>query len=308
MRVIEKVFLKTISRESMLPEGSCITAAVSGGADSVAMLYLLYKFAPARKWTIDVLHINHGLREDSASDESFVGNLAGQLGMVFTCKTPSVDSTGSMESRWSRTRQAIYEKMPGIVTVAHTASDRAETLLMRLFEGAGLRGLGGMDYTGVGPVRRPLLDITGKELRSWLNEKGLKWIEDSSNRDTDISRNRLRLEVMPIINENFPEAVNGICRSGSLLSSWRDLQDQLFLFSEENNSISRLELFEMPGVLAGLTLWQMAGQPRSGFQEFHKVLNWLKKGGKGNHILPGGKRLVADSEEIFVEERGTGRY
>ena len=292
----------------MLPEKSCITAAVSGGADSVAMLYLLCKFAPARKWVVNVLHINHGLRKESAADEVFVSNLAAQLGVGFTCEKPSSDSSGSMESRWSRIRQEIYGKQSGIVAVAHTASDRAETLLMRLFEGAGLRGLGGMDYTGVGPVRRPLLDVTGAELRLWLKEKKLEWIEDSSNSDTNIYRNRLRQEVMPVINDNFPEAVAGICRSGSLLSSWRDLQDQLFLFSLENKSIPRLELFNMPGVLAGLTLWQMAGQPRSGFLEFQKVLNWLRNGGRGNHVLPGGKRLVADSEIVRVEARGTGRY
>lgn len=310
MRVIEKVFLKTISRESMLPKGSSITAAVSGGADSVAMLYLLSKFAYSRHWNVNVLHINHGLREESLSDENFVRDITDKLGMDFTCETPShsLGSKGSMESKWSRVRQEIYENLPGIVTVAHTASDRAETLLMRLFEGAGLRGLGGMDYKGIGPVRRPLLDITGKELRNWLNEKGLKWIEDSTNSDKDIFRNRLRHEVMPVISSNFPEAIAGICRSGSLLSSWRDLQEQLLLFSEESNSISRMELLELPGVLAGLTLWQMAGQPRSGFQEFNKVLSWVKKGGEGNHIIPGGKRLIADNENIYVEDRGTGRY
>ncbi len=307
MRVIEKTFLNTISKLSLLPTGSRITAAVSGGADSVAMLYLLHRFAPARRWNVDVLHINHGLRKEAAADEAFVSHLAGTLGLVFNCEKPVSKSGGSMESRWSSTRQDLYKKQPGIVTVAHTACDRAETLLMRLFEGAGLRGLGGMDYRGISPVVRPLLDLHSNEIRNWLKEKGFNWIEDATNKDLDISRNRLRLEIMPVIEKNFPEAVNGITRSGSLLSSWRDLQEQLSMFSQKD-AISRKELLEMPDVLASLTLWQMAEKPRNGFEEFNKILSWLNRGGKGKHILPGGKRLIAEGELVRVEARSSGRF
>ncbi len=307
MRALEKIFLKTIARESMFPEGSCITAAVSGGADSVAMLYLLSRFAVARSWQVEVLHIDHQLREDSRNDQLFVKSLSEQLKLPFCCRRPDSEAGGSMESRWSSIRQKIFLEQPGLVAVAHTASDRAETVLMRLFEGSGLRGLGGMDYSGVGPVRRPMLDMHGSEIRNWLKERKIEWIEDGSNQDTGIHRNRLRLEVMPVIEENFPEAVSGICRSGTLLSRWRDLQEQLFMFTEDN-SVNRGELLEMPGVLGALTLWSMAGKPRNGFEEFQKILKWLNSGGKGKHILPGGKRLVADEEYIRVETRGPGRF
>ncbi len=307
MRVLEKVFLETIAREFMFPSGSRITAAVSGGADSVAMLYMLNRFAVARAWQVDVLHINHGLREDSIRDELFVKDISDQLGLSFCCRRPDSGTDGSMESRWSSVRQSIFLEQSGIVAVAHTASDRAETVLMRLLEGSGLRGLGGMDYAGVGSVRRPMLDMHSSEIRNWLKEKDVSWIEDSSNQNTDIYRNRLRLQVMPVLEQNFPEAVSGICRSGALLSKWRDLQDQLNLFAE-GESINRGELLEMPGVLGALTLWNLAGKPRSGFEEFNKILGWLNRGGKGNHILPGGKKLVAEDDLVRVEARGPGRY
>ncbi|MCK5784960.1 MAG: tRNA lysidine(34) synthetase TilS [Candidatus Sabulitectum sp.] len=307
MRALEKVFLGTIARESLLPAGSHITAAVSGGADSVAMLYLLCRFADARDWHVDVLHINHRLRAASDEDESFVRNLAGQLDVPARFVSPEPDTKGSMESRWSSIRQSIYMEQPGIVAVAHTASDRAETILMRLFEGAGLRGLGGMDYHGVEPVQRPILDMHSTEIRNWLKEKGHHWVEDFSNRDMVMSRNRLRLEVMPALEEQFPEAVSGICRSGALLSHWRDLQDQLSGLTG-GDSVSREELLEVPGVLGALMLWQMAGKPRNGFDEFQKILDWIRRGGRGKHILPGGKRLVAEDELVRVESGGPGRF
>ena len=307
MRALEKVFLETIAKESMLPEGSCITAAVSGGADSVAMLYLLSKFAFTRKWKLDVLHINHSLRENSRRDEEFVSHLSEKLELPFLCRRPDSVENGSMESRWSSIRQSIFLQQSGIVAVAHTASDRAETLLMRLFEGSGLRGLGGMDYSGVGPVRRPMLDMHGRDIRKWLKESKLDWVEDESNGNPDIDRNRLRLRVMPVLEKSFPEAVSGIARSGAILSSWRDLQEAISA-STESSSVAIMELLEMPSVLASLTLWNLAGKPRNGFEEFNKILCWLNRGGRGKHILPGGKRLVAEGDLVLVKDRGSERY
>ncbi len=307
MRQLEKIFLETVARESMLPIGCSITAAVSGGADSVAMLYLLSRFAVARKWDLSVLHINHGLREESQRDEAFVKSLSEEFGLSFSCRRPVPGTEGSMESRWSSLRQDVFNEQPGIVTVAHTSSDRAETLLMRLFEGSGLRGLGGMDYSGTGSVRRPMLDMHKSEIRNWLVTNGIEWVEDKSNEDLDINRNRLRLQVMPVLESNFPEAVSGITRSGAILSRWRDLQEEISLISESNN-LPIAELLEMPSVLASLTLWNLAGKPRNGFEEFNKILCWLNRGGRGKHILPGGKRLIAEGDLILVKDRGSERY
>lgn len=307
MNSLESVFLNTVSRERMFPRGSDICAAVSGGADSVAMMHLLARFAGSRGWVVRVLHVNHQLRHDSDEDEQFVRGLAGELSLPFASVSPETVSGGSMESRWSSIRQQVYQSQPDLVAVAHNAGDRAETVLLRLVEGAGLRGLGGMDYSGRGSVRRPMLDMDRDSIRSWLAEQSLSWREDSSNSDPAMARNRMRMNVLPALRESFPEAVNGICRSGAILSKWRDLQEQLAdMFT--GDLIERSMFNELPEAVSSLALWQMAGKPRKGFAEFGKVTVWLKAGGNGTHLLPGGKKLIADRESVRIVEKGSGRY
>lgn len=307
MGKLEMAFLDTVSREELFPRGSSICAAVSGGADSVSMLHLLHRFSSSRGWKVRVMHINHGLRPEAASEQSFVAELSLELGLPFEAVEGQATAGGSMESRWSSLRQSVYSRQPDLVAVAHNADDRAETILLRLVQGAGLRGLGGMDYRGRGPVRRPMLDIERQEIRRWLEREGIPWMEDRSNLDTDIARNRMRHEVLPKLREGFPEAVGGICRSGSILSGWRDLQTQIScMFPAEETG--REDLISLPDALASLALWSMAGRPRKGYEELCKVVRWLRAGGTGEHILPGGKRLIAGKDVIRIEKKGTGRF
>jgi len=307
MSELERVFLKTISREVLFPRGSSVCAAVSGGADSVAMLHLLYRHSSSRGFRLRVLHINHRLRPQADHDQRFVEDLAKNLSLEFTAVNPDPDSGGSMESQWSTARQAVYAEQEGLVAVAHNACDRAETLLLRMVEGAGLRGLGGMDYLGKGPVRRPMLDMHGDSIREWLQSENLSWVEDHTNHDIAMARNRMRLKVIPVLEENFPLAVKGLCRTGSILSGWRDLQNRITELLP-NDSITRKDFLCLPEVLGCVALWHLSGKPRSGFEEFVKVYRWIVRDGTGEHILPGGKRLLAEEEHIRVEERGPGRF
>jgi tRNA(Ile)-lysidine synthase len=302
---IESVFLATVKRERLLPSGSAVTAAVSGGADSVAMLCLLQRFAPARRWKIQVLHIDHGLREGSGADAAFVLEICGQLGVSCRIERPEALSGGSMESRWSLARQKLYNETGTVVAVGHTMSDRAETLLLRLMEGSGLRGLGGMDYRGIGPVVRPLLDVTGTQAREYLKERHIPWREDPTNLDPTLARNRIRLSVMPALRAVFPHGEEGLSRSSAALSRWRDLQD--VLTESAGNGMPRKEYLALPHVLRLAVLWAMAGKPRSGSDELGKTDSWLVSGGRGEHVLPGGLKLLADDEALAVHVR-KGRY
>lgn len=301
MNTVEKVFLGTVKREGLLPKGARVTAAVSGGADSMAMLHLLHRFGPARGWEIQVLHVDHGIRPDSGADADFVRESCSCMGIPCRIESPAGPGEGSLESRWSLVRNRLYKESGTIVSVAHTMSDRAETLLMRLMEGSGLRGLGGMDYRGRGRVVRPLLDITRLQVRTFLSDNGMAWREDPTNLDAAQARNRIRRYVMPVLEKQFPEAVDGLARSSALLSQWRDLQD--LVAEGAGEGISLRQYSENPDALRLTLLWAMAGRPRSGAAELRKTDAWLLSGGKGEHVLPGGLVLVADGETLRTRER-----
>jgi tRNA(Ile)-lysidine synthase len=302
---VERVFLGTVKREGLIPKGAGVTAAVSGGADSMAMLCLLHRFAPARNWNIEVLHIDHGIRSSSGEDAAFVAETCRGLGVPCRIEKPAAASGGSLESGWSLVRHRLYVESQRIVTVAHTRSDRAETLLLRLVEGSGLRGLGGMDYHGRGPVVRPMLDLHRDQVRGFLLDRRLPWREDSTNQDQSAARNRIRASVMPVLEEHFPEAAEGLSRASAVLSAWRDLQ--AVLAEAARNPIPRGEYASLPEALRLAVLWSLAGQPRSGSDELFKTDAWVVSGGRGEHILPGGRKLVADPDALSVKAR-KGRY
>ncbi len=304
-KTVERVFLETVAREGLIPDGSAVTAAVSGGADSMAMLHLLMRFAPSRGWRLDVVHIDHGLRVESREDADFVARTCRAADIPCRVLNPPEEPGGSMESRWSTVRQAVYSGSSSVVAVGHTGSDRAETLILRLVEGSGLRGLGGMDYRGRGPVVRPMLDLHRDQVREYLIRQNLPWREDATNQDQSPARNRIRLRVMPVLEDCFPGAVEGLARSASILSTWRDLQEMLG--DESDSGIPRGEYIGSPPALRLVLLWSLAGKPRSGLGELKKTDAWIMSGGTGEHLLPGGLKLTVQKDALLVSTR-KGRF
>src|SRR5881409_814265 len=205
----------------MLAGGETVLVAVSGGADSVALLHLLSGLAADWRLRLHVLHVDHQLRAESAADADFVRALGARLGIPVDVATVAVDRRGSLEAAARSARYAALEACATRIgaeriALGHTADDQAETVLMRLVQGAGVRGL-----SGIPPVRgaiiRPLIELRRSALEPELERAGLAWVEDASNRDPKFLRNRIRHELLPLLSDSYnPEIATALVRLSSL--------------------------------------------------------------------------------------------
>jgi tRNA(Ile)-lysidine synthase len=201
---------------SHVPSSSRICVAVSGGADSVALFHLL---AHLRKRLsiadLGIAHVNHCLRgRESDGDARFVESIAKKAGVAFHCtRLPKKKIPSRGIEAWARGRRysffasVIKEHGYDFVATAHTADDQAETVLLRLLRGTGIRGLAGIAPKRDDRVIRPLLAVRKKTLAQWLKNKKIRFQEDSSNKNTDFTRNWIRHRFLPGHVKKEPDCV-----------------------------------------------------------------------------------------------------
>ena len=194
-----------ISRHQLIGTGDRVVCAVSGGADSVALLFSLYLLREKLNFTLTAAHFNHRLRGDeSQRDEDFVRNLCDRLDIPLQVGLTQVKAgKKGLEAAARDARYAFFNTLEGKIATAHTANDNAETVLMHLVRGTGLKGLGGIAPVN-GRLIRPMLDITRNEVLAFLLEYNLTFVEDSSNGTDDFLRNRLRHNVIPLLEQENP--------------------------------------------------------------------------------------------------------
>ena len=198
--------LQAIEQYQMLPPGSRVTVALSGGADSAALLHFLCSLQKERQWTVLACHVNHLLRaEESERDEAFVRNLCESWQVPLTVYREDV-ATGAKNAgesvelfgRKVRYRRLFQAADGGLVATAHTLSDRAETTWINLLRGTGLKGLCSIPPVQ-GKVIRPLIFCTREEIESYCQEQAIFYVTDSTNLSTDYTRNRIRHTVIPAL-------------------------------------------------------------------------------------------------------------
>lgn len=212
--------LDTIRRYNMLSEGDNVIAAVSGGADSIALLHSLYALSDELHINLSACHINHNLRgEESLRDEKFVRSFCDERKIPLSVFSIDVmGSLGKHESVEERARKMRYECFSRLckeknarLATAHTASDNVETVLINILRGTGTKGL-----SGIPPVRdniiRPLLRCTREDIESYCDMNSLSFVTDSTNLSDDYMRNRLRHNVIPVLKEFNPSLSEGIAR------------------------------------------------------------------------------------------------
>ncbi len=236
-----RAFLKT---NRMIQPGDRVTVALSGGADSVALTFGLYLLKEELDITLEAAHFNHHLRgEESHRDEAFVRAFCQSYGIPLHVSGAKVlPGKKGLEASAREARYAFLRSLPGKVATAHTADDNAETVLLRLLRGTGLKGLGAIAPVN-GNIIRPMLSITRAEVEAFLDEYALSHVEDSSNGENAFLRNRVRHEIMPLLRQENP-------RIGENLSAMAQnlRQEEAFLQSllpETMPPVSQLK--ELPG-------------------------------------------------------------
>jgi len=202
--------------QQLVTPGARVVVAVSGGADSVALLHVLAALAPAWRLTLHVAHLDHGLRDASARDAAFVEALGRrwqapatvvrrEVGAICAREGWSLED-GARRIRYAFLLETARRQSAGFLALAHTADDQAETVLMRLMRGTGLLGLGAIPWTRrleEVVVIRPLLQLWRTQLLAYLQEEGLMFREDASNQDTQFLRNRIRHHLLPLLEREY---------------------------------------------------------------------------------------------------------
>jgi tRNA(Ile)-lysidine synthase len=228
--------LKYVKDKHMLEEGDCVVAGVSGGADSVCLLFVLLEIRKVIPIDIRVVHINHMIRADAQNDAKYVEELCINNGISFTLVEKDVEKMAqelhiSTEEAGRNVRyEAFYKELgdkKGKIAVAHNKNDCCETFLFNLFRGSSLKGL-----VGIRPVRdniiRPLMCLERSEIEAFLNERNIRYCIDSTNLEDNYTRNKIRHHILERVQKDIsPGAVGNISNACERVSEAYDLIEDM---------------------------------------------------------------------------------
>lgn len=247
---MQSKLLSLIREYQMVQPGDTLICAVSGGADSMAMLWAMHLLKDKLQIDLQAAHFNHNLRgEESRRDEAFVVTFCKDHGIF--CHVGSGNVTAGekgLEAAARNARYAFLQNLPGKIATAHTADDNAETLLMHLIRGTGLKGLG-----GIAPVRenliRPMLTVTRQEVLEFLEANEIPYVTDSSNETDAYLRNRIRHHVMPLLKRENPSIGENLSATALRLR-----QDEAALEEIAEPTLEVETLRDMPAALQARAL------------------------------------------------------
>jgi tRNA(Ile)-lysidine synthase len=221
-----------IPRYNMLGAGMRVGVAVSGGADSVVLLHVLNLLAGRFGFEFSVLHVNHCLRgAESDGDEDFVRDLAQRFGLAFVFQKSELRG-GNLEQEARDARRAFFQKCAqqhtlDRIALGHTQTDQAETVLFRMLRGSGSAGLAGMRPVTADGLIRPLLTISRSEVRRWAQQHAILWREDSSNVNNRFTRNKIRNELLPLLEELNPAFEGNLARAAGVAQAEEEYWDRI---------------------------------------------------------------------------------
>lgn len=244
--------LQTMKGYQMVSPGDRVICAVSGGADSVALLFALYLLKEKLDIRLEAAHFNHNLRgEESKRDEAFVRELCDRYDILLHVGSGNV--TASKKGLEAAARTARYDFLKilgGKIATAHTADDNAETVLMHMLRGTGLNGLGGITPKSDNLIR-PMLNITRADVLAFLAEYNLSYVDDSSNDTDQFLRNRLRHHVMPFFAKENPSYAQTV---SSMAQRLREDEAYLQSIAQAENSCNIGKLRALDPAIRGRVL------------------------------------------------------
>jgi tRNA(Ile)-lysidine synthase len=333
---------RTIRRHTLAGATTRVVVALSGGSDSVALACLLRELAAAGELTVAGLaHFNHQLRADADRDERFCTSLADTMGWSILVEREDVRARAEREHRSIEdaahiARHEFFDRARGhfeadCVAVGHTRDDQAETFLLRLLRGAGPRGLAAM-HPRHGRIVRPLLECRRADLRAYLAQRGIAHVEDETNSDVDIPRNRVRAELLPLLEARFNPAIIDVLADQAELARdewlWMESQVEPRTTNLEPGTVNRepgtlhldiAALDRAPLALRRLAVWRAMTQAAEGrpvsFSHVEAAIRLLDSaGGSGPIDAPGhsvqriGARLVLRKRESAPVPSALFRY
>jgi tRNA(Ile)-lysidine synthase len=235
--ILERI-KKTIQECKLLEKKDRILIAYSGGVDSTGLLNLLLELREGWYFELFLGHFNHKLRQKADEDEQFVRRMAQKYSLPIFVGSKDVRSyarekklnieEAGRELRYDFLKKTALKIGGAKIATGHTKTDQAETFLMRLMRGSGLRGLAGIFPLVGGTIIRPLIQVEHKDIEAYLKGKGIKFRIDESNLDRRFLRNRIRLDLIPYIQENFePEIVSSLGRIASIIREEDSLLEKI---------------------------------------------------------------------------------
>jgi len=316
---LEELFQKakeTIKKYRMLSGQERVLVALSGGPDSVCLLYVLKDLKEEFRLDLSVLYVDHGLRpEEAVGEKEFCKNLCAKLKLPFLTKSIDVKSyaeemklnkqEAARKLRYRVFDDTAHEINAGKVALGHTADDQAETLIMRLLRGSGPAGL-----SGIPPVRgkfiRPLIAIQRKEIKQYLEGERIDFIVDSSNLKKDYLRNKIRLSLMPLIEEMNPNIIDTLSRTAAIFREeeryFEILVARTLMKLISRKTDSHIELFLSPLVAMEKIILRRAlrraidetkGLRGISFVHIEDIIELIKMGRAGDRLyLPHGMRAI----------------
>lgn len=320
---------RTLRRHRLISPGDRIVVALSGGGDSVALLFALRELAATEGFVVaGAVHLNHLLRgPESDGDEEFCRALTAALDLPLHVERVDVASRAaaarvSIEQAGHDLRHDLYNRAAAgfsavAVAVAHTKNDQAETFLLRLLRGAGPKGLGGM-HPRSGAIIRPLIETARAEVAAYLRERDLAYREDTTNRDPSIPRNRIRRELLPLLEARFTAGIIDVLDREAVIARDDDeylesvaaaAAGRLLLSKGTTVEIPVRDLLMLPAAIGRRVIrsaQQIASGGRfGGFEAADAVLHFAVSKSAGTLHLPGHR--VKRRGGTIVLTRGSGR-